>query len=566
MGRGEQNHGPDLGCGVGLRAKHYPVITGEWPKVDWFEAMSENYMDSGGRPIVILEQIRAHYPMALHGVALSIGSTDPLNEKYLQRLKTLIARIQPAMVSDHLSWSGAGGEQLHDLLPLPFTEESIQHVVSRVTRVQDYLKRPILLENVSTYIAFKHSVMPEWEFLREVALRSGCGILLDLNNIYVNSKNHGFDAYDYLDGIPGDKIGQFHLAGHTDMGTYLFDTHSRPVIAPVWDLYRDALGRWGPIPTLVEWDEEIPEFSDLMEECGRARKIYDTEIVSSELQGRGVIYHAHNSGRKKLRPYNDANVIPLHQIQAWMKTWVQPDGEKYAADFVIGGERLSVYSGGYVARAYEALKEGYEAVHRLLGDEKFMGMAEPYARSYPSHSYNLTWAGRHLPAFLHDHPVPGMPYLEDLARLEWMIVESFHAFDVPPFDPSQLAKIPAEDWEQARLFFQSSVRLFSAEWPVLQLWSNRSTLDPGSIPLEKEKQYLLIGRRGVQVRCEYLDAKQYQLLEGLLGGRTLGEACEDLAVSSGDELIPVTEWFARWVQDGLIARCEITGNTSGVKT
>lgn len=535
---------------MGLRPKHYPAILQDWPKVDWFEAISENYMDSGGRPITILEQIRAKYPIALHGVALSIGSTDPLNEKYLQRLKTLVERIQPEIVSDHLCWSGAGGKPLHDLLPLPFTEESIAHVVSRVSKVQDLLKRPMLLENVSTYITFKHSTMPEWEFLSEVARRSGCGILLDINNIYVNSKNHGFDAVQYLDGIPADKVGQFHLAGHTDMGTYLFDTHSKPVIPEVWNLYREALKRWGQVTTLVEWDEDIPEWPELMAECGRARKIYD-EFSHHAPQKQNtpvpVSYHAPSVKAKSLK-----------EIQEWMKDWVAPAAERKSADFVNSGERLSVYSGGYVARVYEALKEGYEAVSKLLGEHEFMHLAERYAACYPTESYNLTWAGSHLPEFLHENPVKAMPYLPDLARLEGAIVESFHAFDDTPFDKSQLAKIPLDDWDQARLIFQSSVRLFVSEWPVLELWKDRAGLEPGII-LKKEKQFLLIGRRGVQVRCEYLDEKQHRFLESLLCGRTLGEACEDLAAVSGDEDIPVAEWFSRWVQDGLIARCEIAG-------
>jgi len=242
--------------------------------MDWFEAISENFMDSGGRPLHILDEVRARYPVALHGVSLSIGSADPLNRYYLERLKALVERIDPAIVSDHLCWTGVDGENLHDLLPLPFTEEAIRHVAGRVEQVQDVLERRILLENVSTYVTYRHSTMPEWEFLTAVAERSGCGVLLDLNNIYVNAYNHQFDPHEYLHHIPGELIGQFHLAGHTDMGSYLFDTHSRPVIDAVWDLYREALERWGSVTTLIEWDEEIPPFPRLAEEAEKARAIY----------------------------------------------------------------------------------------------------------------------------------------------------------------------------------------------------------------------------------------------------------------------------------------------------
>ncbi len=265
---------PSLGCGVGLRSEHYDVITRERPRMDWFEAISENFMDSGGRPLRILEAVRRRYPVALHGVSLSIGSADPLDVHYLERLKALADRIDPAIVSDHLCWTGVEGEHLHDLLPLPFTEEAVRHVAGRVGEVQDILRRRLLLENVSAYVTYRHSTMPEWEFLTAVAERSGCGILLDLNNVYVNAYNHQFDPSEYLRRIPGELIGQFHLAGHTDMGGYLFDTHSRQVSDQVWALYREALTRWGPVTTLIEWDEDIPPFARLAEEADRARAIY----------------------------------------------------------------------------------------------------------------------------------------------------------------------------------------------------------------------------------------------------------------------------------------------------
>ena len=263
-----------MGCGVGLRREHYDLVIKERPDMDWFEAISENFMDSGGRPIQVLEEVRSHYPVAVHGVSLSIGSVDALNQKYLEHLKELIRRIDPFMVSDHLCWTGVGGENLHDLLPLPFTEEAVDHIVRRVQQVQETIGRKILLENVSTYVTYKHSVMQEWEFLTKIAERSGCGILLDLNNIYVNAFNHKFDPLEYLRAVPGELVGQIHLAGYTDMGDYYFDTHSAPVVDDVWSLYRDALERYGPVSTLIEWDENVPPFEKLSAEANRAREIY----------------------------------------------------------------------------------------------------------------------------------------------------------------------------------------------------------------------------------------------------------------------------------------------------
>jgi len=273
---------PQLGFGAGLRAEHYPDVLDGRPNVDWFEAISENYMDTGGRPLAILQSVRRDYPVALHGVGLSIGSVDPLNERYLARLAELVRRIEPALITDHLCWTGVGGRSLFDLLPLPYTEEALAHVVARVCRVQDFLGRRILLENPSTYISYRASMMPEYEFLAELAERADCGILLDINNVYVSATNHGFDPRAYIDGIPGARVGQFHLAGHTDTGHYLFDTHSAPVADAVWDLYSHAVRSFGAVSTLVEWDAEIPPMARLCEEVDRARC-----VACGAIEGKG---------------------------------------------------------------------------------------------------------------------------------------------------------------------------------------------------------------------------------------------------------------------------------------
>jgi uncharacterized protein (UPF0276 family) len=265
---------PHLGFGVGLRSEHYRDVLEGRPPVDWFEAIAENYMDTGGRPLAVLEHVRRDYPVALHGVGLSIGSIDPLNERYLDRLCKLVRRIEPALVTDHLCWTGVDGRPLFDLLPLPYTEETLDHVVERVQRVQDRLGRRILLENASTYITYRASMVPEHEFLAALAERADCGILLDVNNVYVSATNHGFDAAAYIDSLPAERIGQIHLAGHTDLGSYLFDTHSAPVADAVWALYARAMRRLGDVSTLIEWDAEIPPMERLCEEVDRARSVY----------------------------------------------------------------------------------------------------------------------------------------------------------------------------------------------------------------------------------------------------------------------------------------------------
>jgi uncharacterized protein len=264
-----------LGFGVGLRPEHYDDVLAGPRRCDWFEAITENYLDTGGRPLHVLEAVRRDYPIALHGVSLSIGSADPLNGHYLQRLQALVQRIEPVLVTDHLCWTAVDGRGLYDLLPLPYTEEALDHVASRVQQVQDALGRRILLENPSTYVQFRHSTMTEWEFLAAVAGRADCGILLDVNNVYVSAYNHGFDPRRYLDGIPQERVAQMHLAGFTDMGTYLFDTHSAPVSDAVWSLYAEAIERFGPVSTLVEWDADIPGFDRVCAEAQHARTIVE---------------------------------------------------------------------------------------------------------------------------------------------------------------------------------------------------------------------------------------------------------------------------------------------------
>jgi hypothetical protein len=266
---------PDLGFGIGLRREHYEDVLAGAAGCEWFEAISENYMDTGGRPLTVLEHVRRDRPVALHGVGLSIGGTDPLDHRYLRNLRALIDRIEPALVTDHLCWTGVNGRSLFDLLPLPYTEESLAHVITRVRAVQHELGRRIVLENPSTYVAFNHSTIAEWDFLAALSEEADCGILLDVNNVYVSSYNLGFDPARYIDAMPRDRVAQFHLAGFSDMGTYLFDTHSAPVSDAVWDLYAHAVRRFGRVSTLVEWDADIPSFERVCAEAAQARRIVE---------------------------------------------------------------------------------------------------------------------------------------------------------------------------------------------------------------------------------------------------------------------------------------------------
>lgn len=270
--------------GIGLRAPHYEDILRQSPQIGWFEVHSENYFGEGGKPHYYLEKIREIYPLSLHGVGLSLGSSDPLNEWHLQQLKRLVDRYEPGLVSEHLSWGSVTGRYLNDLLPMPYTEAAVIHLVERINRVQDYLQRQILLENVSCYLQFQVSEMTEWEFLTRIAAESGCGILLDVNNIYVNSKNHGYNAEDFISAVAPQTVQEIHLAGHTvnrfEDGEMIIDSHDKPICDAVWELYSRAVRRFPNVPVLVEWDSDLPPLAELLAEAYKAGQILECEYES----------------------------------------------------------------------------------------------------------------------------------------------------------------------------------------------------------------------------------------------------------------------------------------------
>jgi uncharacterized protein (UPF0276 family) len=272
----KSTQGCDPGLGLGLRSKHFDYILENGPEVDWFEVISENFMDSGGRPRQVLRRIAEHYPVVMHGVSLSIGSTDPLDFEYLRKLKNLAGEIKPLWISDHLCWTGVGGLNTHDLLPVPLTEESLKHICRRVKQVQDFLGRPFVFENPSTYLTFKQSSIAEWDFLRYMTEETGCLLLLDVNNVYVSGFNNDFDPAHYIRQLPHERVIQMHLAGHQHCGDYIIDTHDRQVTRQVWGLFTLAWELTGGAPTLLEWDSNIPDFADYHAELLKAKDFMNT--------------------------------------------------------------------------------------------------------------------------------------------------------------------------------------------------------------------------------------------------------------------------------------------------
>lgn len=291
--RGALERPPYLGFGLGLRPQHYADILGSQPAIDWFEVISENYMVPGGQPLAMLEKIRARFPIVMHGVSMSIASTAPLDTDYLDALKQLADRFEPEFVSDHLCWTGVHGVNLHDLLPVPYTHEALDHVVERICRVQDHLRRPIAIENVSSYVQFTHSEMAEWDFVAEMSRRSGCWLVLDVNNVFVSAFNHDFDASRYIDAIPRERVVQFHLAGHEHQTSHIIDTHDALVPEEVWQLYRKAVERFGAVSTIIERDDHIPPLADLVDELTIARDIAEAMLPQLKTAGGGNAIAAH---------------------------------------------------------------------------------------------------------------------------------------------------------------------------------------------------------------------------------------------------------------------------------
>ncbi len=319
----------NLGLGVGLRTVHFKHILQQRPRVDWFEIISENFINSGGRPRYVLEQLAERYPIVMHGVSLSIGSTDPLDFEYLKKLKNLAGEVNARWVSDHLCWTGVAGRNTHDLLPIPFNRETLSHVVQRVRVVQDFLERPLVLENPSSYVTFRDSTMDEWEFITLLAEKTGCGLLLDVNNVYVSSFNHDMDPVEFVSSLPHERIVQFHLAGHRNYTTHLIDTHDNHVIDPVWELYRLAHKLTGGVSTLLEWDANIPPFPVMHEEVLKARQFMSEHLepaagekvltsASGPGPGRaGTVSPEDSSPAQPLGRKTDASWVPhpLHHVR-----------------------------------------------------------------------------------------------------------------------------------------------------------------------------------------------------------------------------------------------------------
>ncbi len=537
---------PDLGLGLGLRGKHIPTILRQKPKVGWFEVILDNALVHEGWLRHALDELAERYPLVLHGVTLNLGSTDPLDLDYLKGFKQLADRWNVPWVSDHLCWTGIDGRQSHDLLPVPYSEEMLAWMTARVRLVQDVLERPLVVENPSSYLQFHQTTMPEWQFLARLAQDADCGLLLDVNNVYVSSRNHDFAWTDYLAAVPWDRVCQLHVAGHTTLETHLFDSHIGPVDPPVWDVLRAAFAACGGRPLLLEWDFAIPSFAQTWREAQQAwARVADLQQVKP------VVPEV-----RLARP--DVAQIQEPQEAAALMRWMQAEITGHAtgvpAETWIAGhgrlspnERVDIHRQMYAARCDDALADDFPLVKKQVGIARFRRLAAAYRLVTPSSSWALEHYGRHFPAWLAGRTdQPG--HLANLARLERALTEAHLAPSCPPFDPAELSTLNHGDHEKLRLRFAPAAQLVELSSAIL--------------PPEPVPQHWLVARNRWESTRQLLAPLEAKLLKQLLNGAALGPAIEVVVGADPDAEVELAArigaWLARWVACGAVIGVEAT--------
>lgn len=545
---------PNLGFGLGLRPPHYPHIFKHSPKVDWFEIISENFMDTDGKPRRNLDRIREQYPIVMHGVAMSIGTVDPLNSEYLQKLKKLADDIQPAWISDHLCWTGVAHKNTHDLLPVPYTEEALKHIVQRIKHVQDFLERPIAFENPSTYLEFRTSHIPEAEFIAEMANQSGCNLLLDINNVYVSCYNHRLDAKAYIDTLPLDRVIQIHLSGHSNMGTHIIDTHDDHVVDEVWKLYKYVVHQADRVPnTMVEWDDKIPEWDVLYAELEKAKAAArDAENYTPlpELAEESTRYVANS-----MTPLADAQATLQEAIVQGDRFDSHPDEWIRAKAQFAPADQLDVYINAYYYRLYEAVAEDYPVLKHYLGAEKFKSLIEDFVHHTRSHHFNVARYAAKLPEFLSTHPLHD-PFASELASLENALAQLFDAQETIALEPKHLSGITPESLMESMLFPRAALQLFAFSYPINRYYLAVMDEETPSPPAPETTFLAVFRHEDVMWRMD-LGKNEYHLLQKLFAGVPIGKALESLqqalALPENELSAQLSEWFSRWMRNGLLA-------------
>jgi uncharacterized protein (UPF0276 family) len=545
-----------------LRTAHYADFLATPQPLDWLEIITDNFLVEGGKPLKMLDRIRQDYPMAMHGVAMSLGAAQGIDAAYLKRVKALADRIEPLWVSDHLCWIGPGPEQLHDLYPLPYTDEAARHVIVQIQRAQDLLQRRLVIENVSSYINFAGSAASEWQFLSHIANAADCLLLVDVNNIYVSSVNHGFNPLDYLNALPPARVQQIHLAGHSDHGSYIVDTHDHPVAAPVWDLYAQACQRFGAVATMIERDDNIPPLPTLLQELDMARDIARQNVKTSatvsprERETRGT-WAAEQPG---LSAHADA--VPLAQLQQRLSRYVLDRAEPphHATALVrtkppaTSEHRLGIYHHAYRARLAEVLADSFAKTNLYMGSDVFNEVATAYAVQQPPCMRGLSRYGANLPAYLATL-YPDNPELFELAQLDWDLRSRFDGADAPALEASTLANtVDHSSWLGRSAPLHPSLLLRSVRSNVAQLWrAMDADEEVPAVHVSDAPKTLAVWRKALQPHFQILDDDEAAFLHCLAQGPSIEEVAAALVITPAlSDPQVLGKWLRAWLENGFL--------------
>lgn len=537
---------PSLGFGLGLRPQHYPYIFEHQPQVDWFEIISENFMDTDGKPKRNLARIKEQYPVVMHGVSLSIGSVDPLNSEYLKKLKALMDWVNPAWISDHLCWTGVAHKNTHDLLPLPYTEESLKHIVQRIQQVQDRLGRRIALENPSTYLEFKHSTMAEAAFIAAMANEADCHLLLDVNNVYVTCFNHRLDPQTYLDALPLDRVIQMHLSGHSHKGNHIVDTHDDHVIDEVWNLYKYVVHRAGRVPnTMIEWDDRIPEFPVLAAELDKARKAA-RHASAFTLPQMGLVDSVIMADQSV--PLVDAQIQMQQAVTLGDRFDSAPEQWIRAKNEFAPHEQLSVYANAYRYRLYDVVAEDYPVLQHYLTDKQFSDLIWAFVEKVLPDHFNIGRFALKLPAFI-QQAMPDDVFAHALCQLETTVAQMTDPTETQALKEADIQGLTAEKLLGLTLHPRQALVLMQFDQQVNAYYQAVMDEDEPVVP-QNEPVYLAVFRHEDVVWRMELEAQEFGLLSRLFDGATIGET---LAEVQEAEQHKITAYFSKWMRNGLLA-------------
>ncbi|WP_295993424.1 DUF692 family multinuclear iron-containing protein [Rugamonas sp.] len=539
-----------LGVGIGLRAPHYRQFIEQRPRAGWLEVHTENYLDQAGWDFHVLQQLRRDYPISLHGVGLGLGSARGFSADHLERVRSLVRQVEPALVSEHLCWGAVGDRQLNDLLPLNLDHAALNLLCERVSRVQDALRRPILLENVSSYLRFRDDAMSEAQFMAALAARTGCGLLLDVNNLYVNQCNHGEDALAAIAAIAVGSVGEIHLAGHLVTPQAVIDHHGAVVADPVWQLYQAALRRFGPVPTLIEWDTDIPALDVLLSEAAKARAYAEAAVVTAA----SVTGAAGLARTAPPRREADESALAAGQ-QAFVDALFDPAAApallpRFKGEHV--AHRYALYRGNLSATMNQTLAHVYPVIQMLVGPEFFAGLSQAYGRAHPSDSGDLNRYGGRYADLLAGFPhVADYPYLPDMARLEWALHRAHYAPSADAIAADALAALTPEQVETARLRLHPASRLLASDWNIVELWQAHQADGGHDFPQQwAGPSYCLVLRPYWKTQLLALSAASHAALSVLAGGGAFGPALD--AAFELDDDFDVAAQLKLWLDHGLI--------------